>query len=428
VSDLSNKTALVFDHGLGIPIAQRLSRDFKRVLYHTPWEKGFSTINEAIIGDGMTGIERCQDYWKVKNEVDLWVFPDIQHSGLQVELESQGRAVWGSREADRLELHREYFLTVLKGLGLQLPKWEVCVGISNLREHLKDKEDKYVKISKYRGSLETKHFRSWKLDENLLDLWAVRFGAARHHIRFLVFDAINTPLEIGADSYNIRGQWPSLMLHGIEKKDEAYLSVVTKRSDMPDFSKEIMDAFAPVLEKERYANEWSMEIRVKDGIPYFLDPTTRLGLPSTATQLEIWENWSEIVMAGAHGEMTEPKPTAKFSAELILKAKCDDRLWPTVEIPNGLSQWCKVTDCCADEGVTSWPREGGDDESAGWLLALGDTPTEVLETMKEHVKMLPEGLCADIAPLADVIKEIEQAESKGIEFAERMPEPAVALE
>ena len=34
--------------------------------------------------------------WSVKDEVDLWVFPDLQYAGLQLELESQGAAVWGA--------------------------------------------------------------------------------------------------------------------------------------------------------------------------------------------------------------------------------------------------------------------------------------------------------------------------------------------
>lgn len=436
MKQLSDVTALVFDHGLGLPIAERLARDCKRVLFHSPWEEGFSTINKAIIGDGLPNIERCNDIWNVKKEVDLWVFPDVQHAGLQLELASQGFAVWGSRDADRLELNREYFLKVIGELGLQLPVWKVCIGITELRRYLRQKENVYVKISKFRGSLETKHFRSWKLDENLLDLWAVRFGAVREHIRFLVFDAINTPLEIGGDTYNVHGKWPSLMLHGIEKKDEAYFAAVTKREDMPEVAKEVMDAFGPVLGKFWYANEWSMEIRVKDDIGYFLDPTTRLGLPSTASQLEIWENWSEIIWSGAHGELVEPElvktgeedEPAMFSAELLLKANADDGLWPTVEIPKELNQWCKLADCCEVDGIRSWPREGGDDDAVGWLCAIGNTAAITIETMKKYVSLLPEGLTANIAPLVDVLKEIEQEEAKGIEFADdRVPEPEIVV-
>lgn len=429
MKSVSDVTALVFDHGLGLPIAERLARDCKRVLYHSPWEEGFSTINKGILGDGIPGIERCDDYWSVKDEVDLWVMPDIQHAGLQTELRVQGRAVWGSGHASRLETNREYFLKVLEQCGLDVPKFKVCVGITALRQELKERENVYIKISKYRGSLETKHFRSWQLDANLLDLWAVRFGGVRELVRFLVFDAIETPLEIGGDTYCVNGQWPSLMLHGLEAKDKSYFAAVTEQDSMPEQVRQVNECFGPVLEKFGYANEWSVEIRVLGDKFYFIDPTCRMGLPSTSSQLELWDNWSEILWHGAHGELVDPEPTAKFSAEIILNAKADEGLWPSAEIPDDLKQWVKLHDCCEVDGVRCFPRQAGDSENCGWLVAIGDSPAETLETLKEYVAMLPDGISGDLAPLADVIKEIEVEEKKGIEFGngENMPEPAEVL-
>lgn len=426
----SETTLLVFGHGLELPIAERFARDCKRVIFFSEWEEGFSTINKAVIGDGIPGVERCHDFWDVMPDVDVFVFPDIGHSGLQLYLESLGKAVWGSRRADRLELDREYFLDVLDQVGLEVPKFEVCEGITALVECLREKEDCYIKISKYRGTMETTHFRSWHLDKNLVDYWAIKFGAVREMIRFLVFDSIDTPLEIGGDTYNVRGQWPSLMLHGIEWKDKAYLAAVTPAGEMPEQVQAVNDAFAPILAQFRYANEWSVEIRVKGDQFYFIDPTTRLGLPSTGSQLELWENFSEIIIAGAHGELVNPVALGKFSCELILSAKSHGEVWPTVEIPKELQQWVKLADCCEVDGMRSWPRDGSDDdEKVGWLVAIEDSPQEVVVRMKEYVKLLPEGLTADIAPLADILKEIETEEKRGIEFSgQELPEPAEVVE
>lgn len=430
MKELSDLTVLVYDHGLGLPVAERLARNVKRCLYFSEWQEGFSTVNKAVIGDGIPTVERCFDIWEVKNEVDLWVFPDLQHSGLQLELESQGKAVWGSRKADQIEMNRELFLKKLEQFGLEVPPFKVCIGITELRECLRHREDCYIKISKFRGSLETKHWRNWRLDENLLDVWAVRFGAVRELVRFIVFAAINTPLEIGGDTYGVDGQWPVLMLHGIEAKDQAYFASVTPREEMPDQIQEIMEAFGPLFKDYRYRNEFSMEVRVLDDKSYFTDITTRLGLPSTGSQLELWKNWTEIVWAGAHGELVEPEPAAQFSAEVILHAKAEDGLWPAVEIPEKLRPWLKLADCCELNGIRSWPREGGDDDCVGWLVAIGNTPQETLDTIKEYAGMLPDGLTADISSLADVIKEIETEEKEGIEFSARheLPEPASVVE
>jgi len=49
--------------------------------------KGFPLLNDCIIGDGFENVERCNDFWKIKSEIDLFVFSDIQHSGLQLELD-----------------------------------------------------------------------------------------------------------------------------------------------------------------------------------------------------------------------------------------------------------------------------------------------------------------------------------------------------
>lgn len=422
---ISEVCALVFGHGLELPIAERLARDCKRVLWFSEWQEGFSTVNKWVIGYGLENLQRCNDIWQVKNEVDLFVFPDIQHSGLQLELESQGFPVWGSRRGDSLETDREKFLDTLKRVGLEVPPHQVCVGITELRKHLKERENAYVKISKFRGSLETHHWRSWRLDENWLDLIAVRFGAVRDLVRFLVFDNIEADVEIGCDTFCVDGVWPELALHGVECKDSGYLSAVTPRGELPEIAQQVLEAFGPELAKYRYRNEFSIECRDS----FFIDVTCRLGLPSTGSQLELWKNFSEIVWHGAHGELVQPKPLGQHSAELIVKAKSDDALWATVEIPEELKQWLKLADCCEVDGIRSWPREGADDQSVGWLVAIGDTPQDVLETIKGYVEMLPEGLSCDLAPLADVIKQIEAEEEEGIEFTKReMPEAAQVVE
>jgi hypothetical protein len=422
-------TALVYDNGLFCSLAERLTRDYKRVLYFSPWEKGFSLVNDACIGDGIPGVERVSDIWAVKDEVDLWVFPDIQHRGLQLELESQGHRVWGARAGDELELNRELFLDTLKELGLDVPSYEVTRGITALREHLREKENCYIKISKFRGSLETSHWRSWKLDENLLDVWAVRFGGVRELIKFLVFDAIDTPLEIGGDTYCIDGRWPAQMLHGIEAKDKGYFGAVTSTEQMPEQIKVVMDAFKPVLAKYRYRNFWSMEVRVLDDKGYFIDPTCRGGLPSSASQMELWSNLGEIIWAGANGELVEPEPSAKFSAEVLLKVKGEKGAWRKCEIPNELRRWVKLTGHCEVDGVAWFPPDESGDDACGWLVAKGPTPGVTLMAIKDVIEVLPEGLTADAAPLADVINAIEEGEEQGIEFSKSpLPEAGAVLE
>lgn len=429
MKEISQATVLVYDNGLFQPVAHRLAKDFKRVLYFTPWEKGFSLINDAVLGDGFPDIERVYDIWDVKKEVDAWVFPDIGHSGLQLELESQGFPVWGCRDGDEQELDRRLFLRTLKECGLAVPEFEVVNGLNALRTYLEDKQDCYIKVSRYRGSFETSHFRSMDLDNGLLDLWAVKFGAVKELIRFLVFANIDTPLEIGADTYCIDGKWPDTMLHGIEWKDRSYLASVTGREDMPKQIQEVMECFGPVLAKSRYRGFFSMEIRVKDDVGYFIDPTCRGGLPSTGSQIALWENYSEIIWAGAHGELLNPVPAAKFSAESIITLKGDKTAWRVSEIPESLQGHLMITGCCLVDGKVAFPPGHDQEDEIGWLVATGDTQVDVIENQNALADDLPDGMDANTETLAYVLKEIHQAAEQGVEFSkEPTPPPEIVVQ
>ncbi|SRR6266702_1465405 len=427
MKDTSDVVCCIVDFGMiGVPMAERLSRQpggFKKVFLFQDWEEDYSTLNRAIMGDGYVQFERTSEIWSIKNEVDLFVFPDVQRSSLQLELEAQGKTVWGSRGGDCFELDRELFLATLKQVGLEVPPHKVIVGLNALRAYVQDKKDLYIKVSLYRGSFETCHFRSWKLDECLIDLFAIRFGPAKELVRFLVFPNIETPLELGCDTYCIDGQWPSTMLYGVEYKDRSYLGSVSKQKEMPKQLVGVMEKFGPVLLPHRYRNQFSFEVRVKGDKSYFIDATCRMGLPSTASQLELWKNWPDIVWKGANGQLVEPIPIAKYSAEAILTAKRDPNEWAIFDIPQNLKQWCKFASCFEYEGSVCFPSEdsnSGDD--VGWLVAVADSPGEVIKKINRQADDLPDGLEANTEHLAYVLKEIHLAEKQGAKFGQ-LPVP-----
>jgi hypothetical protein len=428
VKAASELTFCVVDAGLFQSVARRLAQDAKRVLYHCPTSEGFPTINKNIIGRGFPDIEKVDDIWAVKDEVDCWVFPDINMSALQMELESQGRHVWGSRRGDTLELNRQLFHKTLGKLKLEVPKFVVMEGMTKLREHLKDHEDKFIKISRYRGSLETFHWRNWDLDEGYLDVLACRFGPAKEIIPFLVFDAIDTPLEIGGDTYCIDGRWPRTMLHGIETKDKAYLGSVTPFADMPKQLTEIMEAFSPVLAKYRYRSQWSMEVRVLDGKAFFTDPTCRGGLPSTSSQLALWKNLAEIVWAGSQGELIEPEPAAKYSAECMIKGDGADDEWQVVEIPDELAASTNFSHCAMNGKQLWFPPDTHHGSDLGWLVATGNSIDEVIDRIHKLTDLLPEGLDADTDSIVDLLVELKEAQKEDIQFGDgHIPATETAL-
>lgn len=426
---VSESTVLIVDHGLFVPLAERLSRDFKRVLYYSGWECAFPHIEQCIIGDGFGVFERVDDVWEVKDEIDLAVFPDIGRSGLQLEFEKQGMPVWGSRRADTLEINRQKFHRLLGQVGLQVPKFEIVTGLSALRQHLQDKEDRYIKISKYRGTIETTHFRSMSLDEGVLDLWAIKFGPVKEFIPFMVFEPIATDLELGGDLYGIDGKWPGLMLQGYEWKDKGYFGSVTKVSEAPKPLREVLDAMSEVLAKTRMRNFFSMEIRVKDDKFWFIDVTPRGGLPSSASQMEMWTNLSPIIQAGAHGELVEPIPADNFTCECVLTMKGDKSTWGVTEVPEDLKRWMKLGSSCHINGRICFPPDPHQEgHEIGWLVAQGSTMESCVKQMLDHVSKLPDGVEANTESLVNLIKEVDKAEEEGMEFTDQpVPRPEIVI-
>lgn len=417
------------DHeGLYLPLAEKLSESYKRVLYFDPTEEAFDTINQAVLGDSHPEnphLERIDDFWMHKTEIDLAIFPDSKGTGMQLELDAQGIPVWGSRRSVFLEQSRETFHRILGDVGLEVPKFERVIGITALCEYLKPRENQIIKISRFRGSMETHKWENWEEDEAWLDLIAVILGGVKEIVPFLVFESIDTDLEIGGDTFSVGGKFPSLMVDGTEWKDKAYFGALKPSDEMPEQTRAILDAFGPILGNTGHSNFWSMEIRIKADHFYFIDITPRAPLPGSASQMELYSNLPEIIAAGAEGELVDPVPAGMFAAECCLTIKHEKNLWPSVRVPEELKQWMKLASTVNVNG-RSWfppiPNDQGDE--VGWLVAIGDSPQEVIDTMKGYVEKLPDGISAHIASLADIIKEIDSAKESGITMTEEpMPAP-----
>lgn len=428
MKSVSEVTCLIVDTGLFLPMAHRMAEECQRVLYWNPDQRGFPSVKQGSIGDGFSHIEKINEIWPHLKDIDLACFPDCQHAGLQDHLESQGIAVWGSRHGIELELGREKFMAALEQWGLDVPKFHVCEGIDELTDYLRDREDIYVKISRWRGDMETTHWRNWAMDSGWLSWVAMSFGPLKDRMRFLCFDKINTKLEIGADTINVCGNWPTQMLNGIEGKDKCYFATVTERSEMPDQIQLIMSVIGGSLAHYGYRNQISFEVRVKDELALWIDATQRGGQPSTSSQHKLMSNFPTVVWAGAHGELVEPEYSHKYSIECMITSKPDAGCWDVVEIPQELVPWARFANCCFVDGRYCFPPDelrGGD---LGWLVAIGDTPTEVLNRAKELADLLPDGLNADVEALSDIIKEVDEMHKEGVPFTDdKMPTPAEVL-
>lgn len=427
----SEVVACVVDHGRFLHVARRLARDFAKVYYWTPTERDCPLLREACIGDGFEDITRIDKLRSVRSKCDLFVFPDIGFADLQKDLIDEGIPVWGARDADSLESNRGKFLKVLATTNLPVPSVQAVIGLDKLRAVLKEAEDKYVKLSRFRGDWETLHWTNWRQMEGVLDSYAVRFGPLKDKLTFYVFDPIETEIEDGVDTYCIDGQWPATVLKGMECKDKSYIGTVQKFSDVPAETRIVNEEFCPILASYGYRGFFSTEVRItKDGQSFFIDPTCRCGSPPSQVQAELFQNYGEIIWQGAQGNLVEPEPTAKFGVQAAIAVEGDRSEWNRVEFPPELDAWIKCGFFCQVDGVTCFPPVTEYNTSElGYLCAIGDTIEEAIDSLRQKRDALPDGIKCEFDSLADLLKEIQSAEGSGMEFTDQeVPEPATVIE
>jgi hypothetical protein len=422
---------LVIDNGLFFSFAQRLAAGGAEVSYWTPNDSPFPTINGAVIGDGFDNITRVRDVWD-HLDVDVVAFPDVGMTGLQTYLENHDVAVWGSRTGSDLELKREWFNQTLEVLGLKVPPHKIIIGLDALRPFLQGRDgDCYVKISRFRGMMETFHHVDYGISLPWLDQLAVRAGPLQNRIRFIVYDPIETKIETGLDTLIIDGVAPTVAIQGIERKDKAYAGVVTGWLDLPKELTDIVEQFMPIFKEQRYRNFFSSEVRVDDNDWYFTDPTCRMATPAGEPQLCLIENLVEIVEFGANGDMIEPKFRAKFAAQALIDHPGDKSGWRVIEVPATVAESVFLySPCQIGAGVFTIPPFQFSTETVGSAVGLGDTLKEAIENLQDIASELTgQGLTVHTSALVDVLAEMHEAESKGIPITDQpIPAPSIAID
>lgn len=423
MKEISDVTFCCIDSGLFLPGARRLAEKAKRVIWYNPDRRSFPSLKQGVIGDGFPDLENTLDFWPILDEIDCFVFFDIGNGGLQLHLEEIGKPVWGSRNGDSIEINRKKLLSLLESTGLEVPDHTIVTGLTELCEHLKDKEDQYIKISRYRGDMETTHWRNWKMDNGWLNWMAVNLGPLKEHLKFLVFPAIDTDLEIGCDTFFSNGSFPTKMISGIESKDSCYLGTVKERDQMPEAIQEILTAVTPFLSQNNYLNQISFEVRVKGDKAFYIDATQRAGQPSSASQQLLWKNFPEIIWAASNGENLEPETEETFSIECMISSKTGKDCWDVVELPKSLERHARFSNCAFIDGCYVFPPDEFHSGELGWLCATGNSPLETLETAKKLCDQLPDGLDASVEKMIDLIRECESAAEVGISISDNpMPQ------
>jgi hypothetical protein len=384
-SNFQNKIALVWDGGLFPFTATTLAKSFGKVYYYSPYQSdAFPLSRKALWGMGLPNVERTNDFFTHVEESDILVFPDVGMGDLQSYLKRQGKAVWGAGDAEIIELDRVFLKKWQMQNDLRIPRTWIIHGVNALREHLSNPENnnQYVKVSTWRGDLESKHHQNNWLSQTWLDFLTHQLGPNKERITFVVESAIEDAVESGWDGISIDGAYPSFGLTGWENKDTSYIGMVTPYSDCPPVLREVNDKLAPFFKSLGARTLFSTEVRViADGSGYLIDIAMRNGSPPSECMQNIFSNWGDIIGYGAQGVMVVPEPAAKFAAQIVLRSDWAENDFLPIRFPSEYRDFIHLHGHTRVDNMDYVVSIGMD--IIGSATGIGSTPEEATENALE---------------------------------------------
>ena len=414
--DISTKTVLFVCNPLFVDMATRLARDFKKVYLYVPVSGSFPTMNHGMVGYGLEGIELVDNMWDKVDDIDLYVFPDLGHAALQVQLEKMGKRVWGARYGEELEIYRDVTKELMEKEGLPVQPWKMMTGMKALREYLQAHENQHVKINKWRGVTESFFAPRYDIVAPKLDEIAAKLGAFQEVLEFIVEDDLPDCVEVGLDCYCIDGKYPKNTLCGIEVKDLGYVGEMMPYKSIPEPITRWTNTMAKYMGRAGYRGFLSNEIRIgEDKKPYMIDATCRAPCPPNELYCELYTNLSEIIWHGANGVMVEPIPAGKFGVEVVLKSAWAEKNWQQISFDPKYRKNIKLFNAVkVDNNYYIVPQ---DDEmiEIGAVVGWGDTLEEAIEMVKEAGETIEGyGIKFNVGPVEMAKEQIAKIEEFGI--------------
>lgn len=416
--NLKTKSVLIADHGLFMEIAPRLARDFGEVKLFVPWASGYPKAAPAYVGTGIEGVERVETFWDHVADADLVIFPDLYFADwARVVKERFNKPVWSHLGAESLELDRWGMRRLQRDLGIAAPRTKHFIGIDELEKYLHGVEDKWVKISTYRGDGETWHHDTWHTSEVYLTHFRNRVGALADQYEFIVEDSVEG-IEVGYDGYTVKGEFPEASYWGFEVKDAGYIGKFSPYKELPKPIQDINGKVASILREEGAVGFCSFEFRLdKSGTAYMIDPCMRAGSPPFEGVMEGYDNLAEIMWEGANGRLCPVKSSGEFIAIAMMHSTFALTNWVPLEIPASIERWVKLRNKAVIDGKIYHVPTLGEMPEIGAVVAVADDLDEAIRLVKERAEKV-KGYLVEVhcGALDEAQEEIAKAKDYGIDW------------
>ncbi len=361
---------LLLDFGICASLAARLGEDVE-IAYSNAEYSAFPVSRDTAVASGLKNVEIVEDpiRFMLAGKASHVIIPDLHLTDFAKLARELKIPLFASGAAEELENDRWKLLEFLEANDLPVIQSSEIVGIDALGKYLQNNDDKYIKISTFRGDLETEHHFDWERSQAdwFLPL-KERLGPVGATARFIVQDPIDSEIEIGIDTLFRNGAFATPSILGVEKKDAAYVGKVM--SAPPSIFKPTLDAFQKYLTQKSYRNFWTCETRImKDGTVYFTDATHRMPWPPSGVMMAAATNFTDVILKDAEPDYGE----AKYLCELILCSDAITSAWVRVDYPKELRRNYAFHRFCVVDGKT-WviPHSSGF-KQFGSALGWGST-------------------------------------------------------
>jgi hypothetical protein len=135
-----------------------------------------------------------------------------------------------------------------------------------------------------------------------------------------------------------------------------------------------------------------------------------MGNPPYQLYMELWENFAEIIYAGAGGEIVEPIAKAKYGAIAIIQSEFAVKHWLSLKIPKEIQKLVKIMNMTKVDGeIYSVPLFGL--AEVGAVVGIGDTAEAAIEMCKKNAEQIEgDSVEIDVAALDQALETLRESE------------------
>lgn len=369
---------LIIDNGMYVNLAVRLAQETE-CAYFSAWHSAFPVSREFAPGSGIENLERVDDpiTYMLEGNASHVIVPDLYLNDYERLARRMEIPVFGAAEGNRIETDRWFLKQLLDQAGLPVIATHEVSGLDAVRKLLEADPSRYVKVSVFRGDMETKKGRDFLTQYDSLK---ARLGPLGDQMRFLVEDEIPDALEVGIDTFVLNGAFAAVSIIGVESKDAGYFG--TLADTMPALFKPTVVALSDYFARENYNCFFSNEMRVRGDDVYMTDATCRIPSPPGGVMMAACRNLLDVLTKGEQPDYGD----ARYFCEIVLKSDWVAKNWTKVEFPAEIAERVAFHNYCVIDGATWVIPHDSEYEEFGSALGWGKTPDAAMAMCRESAE------------------------------------------